>query len=728
MMKGRDSFVFGVCGPWGCGKSSVLRMVARELESGRSKSKPLVVSFNPWWFSGHDQLLVSFFSQLGAALGRSDSATGITDIGKRLGTLAKVLRPFGWLPGARGIQDASDIVASLGDAAESLGEQLAADVHRVRAEIDEELRRSKRRIVIVIDDIDRLTAEEIAQLFMIVKAVADFPNTVYLLSFDHAVVCQAIRERLHLDGASYLQKIVQIRVDVPSPASTLLEEMFLTRLHDLVSEEPVTAAAQRDFGNLFYGGIKGFFKTPRSVKTLTNLLRVLYPAVAGEVYWPEFVAITALQCFAPDTYHLIQHSHDRFTDQHYHLGRSAEREEEKKFHEEWRSTVPEDIRDYVFEIVRRLFPKVAQAYGGGSYASEFTSLWKAERRVRSVACFSRYFQLQVPAGEISEAEWQQFLVILENSDAVDQRIREWCAVVGPNRKTTQAMEFLGKAGLFAKHGASIEQAKLLLATVLRNGDQLISVEDEDFSTSLSIKNETRIVWAILPLLECLTEGAERERTLEGCFHLAGLRTASKLVLFLGAEHGRFGSEPNRTYEPCHVSSDCVDRVQAVVVAKLQQAAADGTLAKHPRALVLARDWQDFDPGATVRDWVTQASQHDETFTRFLLGVQSRTTSSAIGDHVATIGRSAGADFLLMWFEGKPLRTRCQQILAIESDWLTSEFRAGLQLVVDSIDEEGHALDPVRRTRRSTPDIAEHEPDDTPAEIGHGEIQNEPDEA
>src|ERR1700722_1160242 len=72
-MKGQDSFVFGLCGPWGSGKSSVLNLVNAERESGRSRNKPLVVDFNPWWFSGHDQLLNAFLSQIGAVLGRVDT-------------------------------------------------------------------------------------------------------------------------------------------------------------------------------------------------------------------------------------------------------------------------------------------------------------------------------------------------------------------------------------------------------------------------------------------------------------------------------------------------------------------------------------------------------------------------------------------------------------------------------------------------------------------------------
>lgn len=68
-MKGQESFVFGLCGPWGSGKSSVLKLVVSFLGKGKASARPVVIEFNPWWFSGRDQLLHAFLSQLGAALG-----------------------------------------------------------------------------------------------------------------------------------------------------------------------------------------------------------------------------------------------------------------------------------------------------------------------------------------------------------------------------------------------------------------------------------------------------------------------------------------------------------------------------------------------------------------------------------------------------------------------------------------------------------------------------------
>ena len=67
----------------------------------------------------------------------------------------------------------------------------------------------------VIDDIDRLTFEEIRLLFRLVKANADFPRFIYLLLFQKNNAIKALDPVCDNQGAEYLEKIVQVGYDVP---------------------------------------------------------------------------------------------------------------------------------------------------------------------------------------------------------------------------------------------------------------------------------------------------------------------------------------------------------------------------------------------------------------------------------------------------------------------------------------------------------------------------------
>ena len=49
---GNDGLVLALYGPWGSGKSTVLNYVRHFLEQRPEAEQPVIVTFNPWWFSG----------------------------------------------------------------------------------------------------------------------------------------------------------------------------------------------------------------------------------------------------------------------------------------------------------------------------------------------------------------------------------------------------------------------------------------------------------------------------------------------------------------------------------------------------------------------------------------------------------------------------------------------------------------------------------------------------
>ena len=69
-----EGFVVAVQGPWGSGKSTFLNFLIRYLEERPSEDKSTVTRFNPWWFSGREDLTRRFFTQLLVTLGKRDSA------------------------------------------------------------------------------------------------------------------------------------------------------------------------------------------------------------------------------------------------------------------------------------------------------------------------------------------------------------------------------------------------------------------------------------------------------------------------------------------------------------------------------------------------------------------------------------------------------------------------------------------------------------------------------
>lgn len=62
-----ESAVFALHGEWGSGKTSVKNLLLKELEK-RGEASPIPIEFNPWAFSGQDQVLEAFFTEIAKAV------------------------------------------------------------------------------------------------------------------------------------------------------------------------------------------------------------------------------------------------------------------------------------------------------------------------------------------------------------------------------------------------------------------------------------------------------------------------------------------------------------------------------------------------------------------------------------------------------------------------------------------------------------------------------------
>ena len=227
------TIVVALNGDWGTGKSSIKNLVVEHLTK-RDIAK--VIEFNPWNFSGEKELAEGFFHDLGLALGIHEPGTGDTKraaawntLATRLSGGASAVKNVGRVLGIFGLPMAEVIGSTVGDALkqsselskeakEALEEQSKLEkktLSELRADLLENLPRLKKPLLVVVDDIDRLTSDEVCLLFRMVKANADFPGVIFLLLFDRPQVVRALAEIATGQGEAFLEKIVQVSFDVP---------------------------------------------------------------------------------------------------------------------------------------------------------------------------------------------------------------------------------------------------------------------------------------------------------------------------------------------------------------------------------------------------------------------------------------------------------------------------------------------------------------------------------
>lgn len=412
MRQDPSSIVIGIYGIWGEGKTSVLRFIEREL-----KQNPdiICVTFNPWRFADEHQLLHGFFNTLASSLSRS-LASNKEKVGDILSKYVANVIPT--------IKVAEGVEISLSESAKSLGQTLASvELEELKKRLETILKTEGKRVVILMDDIDRLDKAETQAVFKLVKLTADFSYTAYVLAMDEEVVAAALGEKYGAGnieaGRNFLEKIVQVPLRLPRADILSLRIMCFQAIDQAlnIAEIKLTDEQSQKFARAFVDGLEIKLHTPRMVKRYTNALMFALPILKGEVHPVDLLLIEGVRVFYPALYDTIRRNPQLF------LG-STLSGAHRDYNEQIKSKTKETINNSCAELtpdeqnaaqtlITTLFPKLEYLYRNISYGSDWDVTWSKEQRIASSQYFDRYFSYTVPEGDISDQQLEEFFTKLE---------------------------------------------------------------------------------------------------------------------------------------------------------------------------------------------------------------------------------------------------------------------------------------------------------------------------
>lgn len=609
---GSDGMVLALYGPWGSGKSTVLSYVQHYLGQRPEDERPVVVKFNPWWFSGQENLARAFLGQLQAVLPAKSEKF------KQLGDL--------FADFAEGIGGLIDLTGVSGGAGGLIGKLLGhakrkpKDVPALKESITTILQKAGKRILVVIDDIDRLTPEETRQLFTVIKALADFPNVVYLLAFDREVAAQAIEQQSGLPGDRYLEKIIQVPFELPPVDRVALRAALFNRLGEVLGEMPEGSFDQSYWTNVYHDGIDPLIQVPRDVVRLTNTLAVTYPSVHGEVNPVDFIALESLRVFLPDLYDVIRTNPDRFSGHSENDRYEGDRNAAQAFHEQWVNEVPEELRASTRALLERIFPKIGQM----GYDPDWLSEWRRDLRACHSEVFPIYFRLTVPPGAVRRSEMMALLNLAgAPADFGDALVRA---------KEEKRPDGLSKVrALLERLMDHVEkdvpdaQIPSVIQALLDVGDALIDPADERGMFDLgNVSRASRPVYHLLKRV-----GADqRAGVLEPAIH-SGNAVAVQLWLLQALDEEVTKAEDSG--EATLLTADEVERLKSVWLDRVRTLSGEASFLTHPELPRLLSAWRRWASEAEVRTWCDQATASDEDLLSFLPGFLQHTRSQTMGD-------------------------------------------------------------------------------------------------
>lgn len=411
-----NGFVIAINGEWGSGKTTILNFIQYFLNKKSEEVRPVIIEFNPWWFSGRDDLTRQLFVQFGIEVSKNlKNAQEVTElIGEYLLAFSSMA-----LPGAihkpieTGYKKSGNVIKRL-FGLEKI-DPSKRSVSEIKKEIIEKIS-SKGKILVIIDDIERLNSDEIRQIFQVIKTVAEFPNVVFLLSFDKKIVANILQDIQNLPGEEYLEKIIQTQFDIPHPEKELLTEVLSKKLKKMFPDKDFD---RQDWLDLFSNGISQLIDTPRDIHRFINTISVTYPAVANEVNLTDFITLETLRIFQPETYDKIRNYPVAF------LGYRGSYENEEQFDKIFFDDLLSLSKNKSFAIdyiLKYLFPKYSHRH-----EKNYFSNWRMMRRdlrLCSPEIFPTYFWMTIPPYQLTKKEIQEIIDLTSDTEKFKFRFIE----------------------------------------------------------------------------------------------------------------------------------------------------------------------------------------------------------------------------------------------------------------------------------------------------------------
>ncbi|MFU0573649.1 P-loop NTPase fold protein [Gardnerella vaginalis] len=427
----KDGLVIGLYGKWGSGKTSIINMAiseipvdeAQKIEKKKWYSKvykrikknfisqkteeenqchyPIVIKFSPWNYSDKNNLISLFFNELKNKLGVAKGEENKGKIGKAISQYSDIIDVLSFIPVA-----GPAIAPILKTISKSKGAKLmqAPSLYEAKEKLCKALEDFNHKIIVFIDDIDRLTTPQIKDIFQLVKQVGDFPNIIYVLTMDREIVCNALSEYHNIDGDEYLKKIVQVSFEVPEIDKSLLPEILKGKLSRIIHKNDCEEKFENNnyFETVLENCVNPYIKNIRDINRLINAFQFKYGALWKETSFVDLLAITSIEIFEPKLYEWISDNAYALCQcsEHSLLMIGKDNREYLKYCNEKFSSLELDCNK-VIDILSTMFPTFAKDINKHKFANpQSKEELISKMRVGSIEKFDLYFSFNLSSIKI----------------------------------------------------------------------------------------------------------------------------------------------------------------------------------------------------------------------------------------------------------------------------------------------------------------------------------------
>lgn len=630
--KNTDGLVIGLEGEWGSGKTSLLNLMKAELGN-----RVILRTFNSWLATDQTSLVTEFFKTIISASSEND-VFGKEDM-KKYGKsfLINMARSFSIGIPVTGITFSPGKLIDSYISEKTLSEQKKSIFDSLIKQ------KSGKWLVLFVDDIDRLSYDEVGILFQLIKNVADFPKVIYVLAYDKEVVINALNRVQQGKGEEYLQKVIQVTYDVPVPERNLLEEYFLQRLNSIVNGRESYRLDQEYF-QWIYLYIREYIKNIRDCNRICNAFSMKYLLCGEECDVGDLLAITVIELYEADVFKDVKNH------KFYMLGKDnlGQMVKDTKWIQEFRDKLFSKVnlkkRDFVGGLIYNMFPRFCDLVEEPNVMPSGHRESNSDR-ICSEESFDKYFALSIKKNEVPINEVVDFLG-LEGKAEILTQLEFWNDNDQLRYVFKRVNDIFRNKEWLKQSGDRFNKAKV---KVFLEALSEIKLKEQKQYDMLEFSNSTLRDFFIRHLLG---QGIEDKKTQQWDFEALdnifrdkeiSLSILSQVLISASAGYDWiYGSQTLKTLKSVVNKSD-FDKLVDTFLHRVKAAAKDDSILNEEKAAFLLYFWKRTESGS-YQSFIKGYKGQLGLISRLNTFVQVSTVNGNINDKIYRLEKSVQDDF------------------------------------------------------------------------------------
>lgn len=383
VLKPDNGFVISLTSEWGNGKTTVVNFLKEKRIRNYDKSTFIIMDFSPWNIIDKQTLLKNFFIQLKQTIsdefGKNKSVSIIEEYSKAI------------IAGVSIIPKLNKFSQFFSEIYNVFTKKQEKSINDLKNEIVTFLQTEEinKNIVIVIDDLDRLSDDEICIVLKLIKEIADFPKIIYFLPIDKEYVSRAIKNYYKYDtieeGKKYLEKFIQLDWSLPTPSPKIIRLYITKSISSFLSIEEYKSA--EEYFETILNCIENRIGNLRKAKLIFNSFTVKYNMNKEFINYADCFALIFIQFFYSKLFEFIKSEKQLLLEELIFDENNKIRNEGlfKDYFHDYINDIP-----FYKEILCTLFPKFA------SNCAFVNTLYDEQnilhRNIGNKFCYDSYFE------------------------------------------------------------------------------------------------------------------------------------------------------------------------------------------------------------------------------------------------------------------------------------------------------------------------------------------------